>query len=219
MGPDRPRHFEVEETTMTRSSWSSLLTLVAVALAVASTGPSRAEGALTITVGSVSGPVSGPFTWTFNAEITGTDTIVPGNFFRIYDFAGYIPGSVVAPAGWTASTQLSSPVPPPNVIVALGDSPTITNLIFTYTGSSTIVGPRLIAGFGASSEYGFAGAVEKNFVGRTTNAGNGVNVDTVGNVRVPSGQAVIPEPSSIVSIGLGALALGWFQARRRRHGA
>lgn len=198
---------------MRRYGMTSLLTAAVVGLAVLAGGAQKAEAGFTITLASISG--SGPYTWNYTAAITASDEIRTGDFFRIYDFYGYVPGSITAPAGWTATVQNSSPTPPPDVFVPLGDDPAVPNLIFTYTGAATIAGPTTIFNFTAQSDFGALGPL-KNFVGRNTQ-GTGANVgdrvDVVGNVRVPA----VPEPASLISTSLGVVALGLFYARRRKN--
>jgi hypothetical protein len=106
------------------------------------------------------------FKWTYQISVdsleqlvtgSGTPCTLPvncGSFFTIYDFVGYVPGSVKAPAGWTAQvadTGLtpSTQIPP--------DNATISNLTFVYTGTtSPDVGPINLSGFSALSTYGTA---------------------------------------------------------------
>jgi hypothetical protein len=193
-----------------RSARTRNLLTAAVGLATLVMG-ARAEAAFTISLASVT-PSGGEYIYNYTAQITAGDEIRAGDFFRIYDFYGYVPGSISAPAGWTASTALTNPTPPPNVLIPLGDDPAVTNLIFTYTGAAAIDGPSTILNFTARSIYGVGG--QKNFAGRNTQL-NGPNagqpVDSVGNVTVPA----VPEPASLVSMGLGVIALG-LVARRKR---
>lgn len=188
----------------------NLLAVAAVGLATLLMG-AKAEAGFTITLASVSG--AGPYTYNYTAQITAGDEIRTGDFFRIYDFYGYVPGSITAPAGWTASTALTNPTPPPNVLIPLGDDPGVENLIWTYTAAPTIVGPTTIFNFTAQSVYNLGNT--KNYVGRNTQGGGptaGQPVDAVGEVRVPA----VPEPTSLISTSLGVVALGLFYARRKR---
>jgi hypothetical protein len=182
-----------------------------LASAVALVGMSRAEAGFTISLISESG--TGPFTYTYSAAITSTDTIVAGDFFRVYDFGSYVAGSIAAPAGWTASVSLVNPTPPPNVILTHGDDPAIWNLIYTYTGSTPIVGPTTITGFTAQSMTGGGAVVTKDFVGRNNETVGSSFVDAVGDVLVP---AVVPEPSSVALLGLGGVGVIGLLARRRK---
>lgn len=186
-----------------------LLAAAVVGLATLLGGAQAARAGFTVTLNSVV-PSGSEFVFNYGVSIADDDVLTAGNFFRIYDFFGYVPGSITAPAGWTATTMLSNPTPPPDVIIGLGDDPAVPNLIFTYTGAS-VTGPITLTGFSARSTFGPSRL--KNFAGRTTaSAAGGAPVDSVGTVGVP-----VPEPASLISTGLGVLTLGAvFGLRRRR---
>lgn len=198
---------------MRRYGTINLLAVAVVGLATLLGGATQAEAGFTITLDSVAG--AGPFTWSYRAQINAGDEIRTGNFFRVYDFYGYVPGSITAPAGWTASVANSNPTPPPNVFIPLGDDAAVANLIFTYTGVATIAGPTTLFGFSAQSQFSATQNNQKNYVGRSTQA-SGTNagdpVDVVGNLTVPN----VPEPASVISTGLGIVLLGLVHARRRK---
>ena len=170
--------------------------------------PSAARAGFTISLDPGSPTGAGPFTYAYTASIPTGDQISAGDFFRIYDFNGYVPLSIAAPAGWSATIATSNPTPPPNVILSHGDDPAIPNLIFTYTGAAPIVGAASIGGFTAQSTFGFLGAI-KDFAGRDRKP-DGSPVDSVGDVRVPG---PVPEPASVVSLLFGG-ALIAFAGRR-----
>jgi hypothetical protein len=77
-----------------------------------------------------------------------------GNFVSIFDFVGYVPGSITAPIGWTSSTPLLG-TDAPQEIGSPGDvdNPSIPNLVFTYTDSIPWSGPGSVL-FTARSIYG-----------------------------------------------------------------
>src|SRR5690242_20192114 len=108
-------------------------------LAVLAVSAGRAEASFTVTLASTA-PSGSNFNYNYVATIAAGDQLQTGDFFRIYDFAGYVAGSVVAPAGWSVSVINLNPTPPPNVNVFLGDDPALANLTFTYTGA-TVSGP------------------------------------------------------------------------------
>ena len=117
----------------------------------------------------------GPFTWSYNAILSGNSggfTIqnAPANqqgTLIIYDFWGYIPGSEFAPSGWTFVGANSGPAIPgitPGTIVSGPDNAAVMNLAWVYTGASAIVnaGPLdlLLGAFGANSTSTVAGQTE-----------------------------------------------------------
>jgi len=89
--------------------------------------------------------------WTYAAHLT-SGQVQNGDGFTIFDFAGYVPGSIFAPAGWTATVSLLGSVqgaPPPAGYV---DNPTLFNLLFTRSGGNvTTVGDVNLGNFGATS--------------------------------------------------------------------
>ncbi len=182
-----------------------------------------ARAGFTVDVQSVtpitSGPETGDYLWTYNVSIAPTDSVVANpqgsEAVQIFDFAGYVPGTISAPSGWTTSTPSMMPPPPPaNVILLHGDT-AVPNLLFQYTSGPTIDGSTLgekpIPGtFSAVSIYPNLGAV-KDFVGQLTDTTNGSFVGSGGDVIVP-----VPEPIAMVSTAIGLGLLGFGYARRRR---
>ena len=77
-----------------------------------------------------------------------------GNFVTIFDFVGYVSGSIVAPAGWTATAPLLG-TNAPQEIGSPGDvdNPNVPNLVFTYTDPTPWSGAGSIL-FTAKSIYG-----------------------------------------------------------------
>ena len=159
-------------------------------------------------------------TFDFSASIAANDVISSGDFFRIYDFGGYVPGSAVAPAGWTASVANSNPTPPPNVILSYGDDPTIPNLIFTYTGPGSLNGPLTINGFTAQTSSYTGTFVLKDFASQVHSVSGG-NVAGIGAIAVAPRAVAVPEPSTLAPFalaGAGLLGLG-LRARKRSKAA
>jgi len=180
----------------------------------------RCEGALSVNLGVLS--PSGRIT-EFGYLVTiapESDEVRAGDFFRIYDFAGYVPGSIIIPSGWTASVSLTDS-PPPGTALLYGDDPTLVNLTFTYTGAAPILGGssgQIIGPFDAESlgaSLAPPAMTSKDFVASITNAiypSGGLNGPTFvseGTVAVP---APVPEPASL---GLLTLATPLLLIRRR----
>lgn len=99
--------------------------------------------------------VTGGFQWTYGVEITGLEEVRAGDFFTIYDFAGYINGSIEAPnADWDAYVQNFGPAGP-NQSSAV-DDPNVVNLVFLYKNAGVNLDNALITplDFKAKSIYG-----------------------------------------------------------------
>lgn len=161
---------------------------------------------------------SGPNTlFDYAASVSGKDTIAAGDYFTVIDFAGLVPGSIVAPAGWSAKAEMSSSLLPPNFPLTHGDDPAIPNLVFTYQGAAPITSSTPLTGFSAVSIYGSANTF-RDFVGTVT-SDIGKTVTSFGDINVPTfgfpSPAPAPEPSSLISGGIGALIVGIAYARRR----
>lgn len=189
---------------------SAVLGLVAVC-----NGEARASFTIKADSGSPSGNL--PYTYGYTATLASGDTLNTGDFFRIYDFQGF-DGVVTTPVGWSFSKAYTNPAPPPNVLLQHGDDPGLLNLIWTYTGTSNVIsGPVSISGFAAQSVVGTT--VTKDFVGRVTATGSsGVYNDSVGSILVPGGGVLpppvgVPEPTAMISSGLGLVVLGLGYAR------
>ena len=165
------------------------------------------------------------YLYSYHATLSGDQGLVAGSQLVIYDFAGYVPGSIFAPSPFiTTSTSLSA-----NFDTAAGgvqtnavytDDPTIPDLVFTYNGPdfrTTSPGADItIPGLTAESTFG--GIVVDGFSSRAIkNSGLGT-VGTVafnnGAVSVPGG---VPEPAtwSMMIMGFGGVG-GLMRLRRRQ---
>jgi hypothetical protein len=187
-----------------------LLSAGLAAMGLGLVAPPQARAGFTILLANTT-PSGGNTTFNFTASIAPDDSIVSGNFFRIYDFNG-LTGTPTAPAGWTVSEANSNPTPPPAVLLEHGDDPAIPNLTFTYTGA-TITGPTTISGFSADSIFGQSSTI-KDFVGQDTKAATGSLVDSRGDIAVPG--PAVPEPSGLITMSLGTILFGAAFAWRNR---
>ena len=109
---------------MMRRTWIARLFVVAAAtgVAVAMTGGSARAGLLPVSV--TVQPEAGNFRWTYAVVLPTDMKLQAGNYFTIYDFKGYVPGTDSAPAGWTFSASKMGPTPDrlkPGKTRAMGD--------------------------------------------------------------------------------------------------
>jgi hypothetical protein len=157
---------------------------------------------------------SGPnAVWGYQIDITSDQQVTTGDFFTIYDFGPFISGSNIQPAGWTFSSSLVT-APPSNVNPP--DNPSLLNLTWTYTGTTTIptgsnVGPFSVTVAGTQfSEV--PQTRNSHFAAQATRVNGGSKINNVGQIPVPT---AIPEPTTLSLLVLaGAGAIG--RALRRR---
>lgn len=163
------------------------------------------------------------FTWSYRATLTQDENAVSGgsnggDYFTVYDFGGFIPGTNAQPAGWTFTASLLGTTPPR---VLPTDDPAIYNLIWHYIGGPglphEINGPTSLGLFSAQTttdllrEGNFAAEATKN-----TGPLSGTPIDNIGAVAIP-----IPEMSALGPMigvcGLGAIVLAssWWRRRTR----
>jgi hypothetical protein len=159
-------------------------------------------------------PSGSNFRWTYRANLTVDEKLKKNNFFTIYDFDGFIPGSNLQPANWVFSSALVGKTPSK---VLPDDDPMVPNLTWKYTGSAVLGPGTLSLGmFSALSHFGnqtaddFAAEATKYAPGE---AGNNKPIANIGSVGVPAN--VVPEPCSLALLGLGAAPLLGRRRRRR----
>jgi hypothetical protein len=198
-----------------------LVGLLAVAAANATITPD-------LLVVSPTGPYCTPgpgsnCTYEYEAYLPNKHYIESGDYFTIYDFAGYVVGSIASASPlWTGSAQLTG-VNTVDPVVTIPDNDTIYNLTWTYNGTRVDAGPAGITfdGFTAASELNgvapgwYAAQTGKNTgvtVGDTPDA-NGGRVDVPG--PGPGGENPVPEPMSMMLIGGGLSALGMLRLRKK----
>jgi hypothetical protein len=196
---------------MTRLNKTLLLAgTVAIGLLAVGAGGARADIVPKL-VGSPTVDGSN-FTWTYDAILRSDQYLVPGNFFTIYDFAGYT-GVHSQPVGWSLFAENSS-TPPPFTIPP--DNAGIINLRWVWNGPGDIVPPAAgqdvdLGDFTADSTFSQKGL--------TAFASEGIDNSTntvIGN----AGWAVtpvVPEPCTMALLGLGGLPLlGGLRRRSRK---
>jgi len=148
----------------------------------------------------------GNFSWNYSSTVTQDERVQTGDYFTIYDFSGYVAGGNTQPAGWTFSAALIGVTPSR---VSPMDDPTLFNLTWTYTGTTTLDGPQALGVFSAIANTDLAHIGE--FTAEATRAvgdPNGTKVDNIGNVVVP-----VPEVSTLIPV-LGICSFAAFGVAR-----
>jgi len=199
---------------MIRGTWTRRLiaTVVATVAMSATANAGLLPGLVTVT------PETGNYRWSY-AVILPTDMkLQSGNYFTIYDFAGYVPGSTVTPSGdWTASVNGTGSTP--MGVLPTFDDPTISNLTFTYTGPTILSGQIGLGNFMATSLFNARTTQEFNFAAITNRSSDGLVDTNITSTDVPTGTInppAVPEPATIALAGLGLPLIGLRRLIRRK---
>ncbi len=206
---------------------AACLIAAATSIAKADIIPTLVGGAPTLIV---SGPSAGQYDWTYNVSLTNSEALVTGapftQFGTLYDVSS-TPVSIINTTGFLASefTFSSTLTDMPAYLTGPADSNSLYNIRYTFTGATTIVGAPLPSAtadvalgsfsFLSSSSSlaltNFDGEASASCCGIRTNSEDGnVGSVTTPNVMPPS---PVPEPSSLLIVGLGLLGLGTFLRR------
>lgn len=155
--------------------------------------------------------------WNYSINITSDQVVTAGDFFTIYDFGPFILGSNTQPTGWTFSSSLTTP-PPANTNPP--DNPTLANLTWTYTGSTTIPTGTNLSGFSVTQPTSSFQEVPSMKIGffaaqatRNTGPNAGSKINNVGNVPVP---IPVPEPTTLSLLALAGAGSVLRAIRRRK---
>lgn len=186
---------------------------------VALLGPSLAHaGLLPVSVSVM--PEAGKFRFTYAIVLPGGSQLRAGDYFTIYDFAGYQADSAVyspapdlglSPHDWTVSVN-NTGLTPDRLIPE--DNPGLPNLTWTYSGPTIPTGQTGLGNFWAISIYGET--TEGPFTARTHRTSDGKWDSNITDTRIPvptPPAPPVPEPSTWL---LASLALPWAWWRRRQ---
>ena len=172
--------------------------LVAAALAIAA-GPAQA---MQTVVTQVDKNADGSMMYHFAVKMDPGETMMPGDakvpadFVTVYNFYGFVDGSVKSPAGWTFSSEEFGRTPTLNgyPMVLPVDVPNTPNL--TWTVTKPVAGGTTIDGFSATTRVGKV--VQGEYTAEVTRQLPAV----AGVAATPSKQALIgalPTPSFLAS--------------------
>jgi hypothetical protein len=165
----------------------------------------------------------GDFTFNYSGTLSPTEGVTSGSKLIIFDFAGYVAGSIKSTSSDIVASieNVSSGFPS---LPGFTDNPSIPNLIFTYVGPDfqTEAAPpgtypvTQFSGLSAVSTLGGVG--EGDFAGTSINNtpfGTGSVIYTLGTIGVPAVTAAIPEVGTwgLMLIGFGGIG---FAMRNRR---
>jgi PEP-CTERM motif len=215
---------------MFRRTWIARMFVVAAATgaAIAMSAGSARAGLLPLTVTIT--PDAGNFRWTYSVVLPTDMKLQSGDYFTIYDFAGYQAGSAgVDAAGpdpsyadfWTVSTSKTGLTP--DGVTPL-DNPEIDNLTFMYNGGPSIgPGSLGLGNFFALSSLGSDAAADGAFTATALNATENRIVGNITAVVVPTGEQIpgpigTPEPTTLALAGLGLPLIGLARYIRRNKG-
>jgi hypothetical protein len=141
------------------------------------------------------------------------------DYFTIYDFFGYVPGTEFAPPGWEfeAANVGSTPA---SQIINPSDSPTIVNLTWHYDAGAPLVGafpapgdPPYLFGADSTELYGVLAAYAYDSTKNAPGPNNGFKEQGTGSLVVPR---VVPEPSTFVLLGAGLLGAAIMKRRGKK---
>jgi hypothetical protein len=192
-----------------------LLSIAAGLLLAAFGGQRAAAGLLPINVTVT--PEVGNFRWTYAIVLPTDMKLQSGNFFTVYDFNEYVPGSADAPAGWALSVSKNGPTPDR---LNPQDDPLLDNLTWKYSGPTIESGQIGLGNFWALSKFSQQG--DSFLTASTLRTSDGKSDNNITSTIVPIGAIVappppgVPEPTTLVLAGLGLPLVGLARRLRRR---
>jgi hypothetical protein len=158
---------------------------------------------------------TGTYTWGYQFFLSPYVRLTKGDSVTIYDFHGFVPGSIQVPAGWAATWARTTP-PPSSVQLLLGDDPTEFDLTFTWLEADVVnPGPNdlFLASFSAQSRF----TASQYLVETYQSTSNTVPaVGSTGQIYINGPAVPVPEPSGFVLAGIGVASILWRRCRVAR---
>ena len=185
-------------------------------------GQSATAGLLPVSVTTT--PEAGNFRWTYAIVLPTDMKLQSGNFFTVYDFNGYVPGSAEAPAGWALSVSKLGPTPDR---LNPQDDTALDNLTWKYSGPTIESGQIGLGNFWALSKFNDQG--NSFLTASTLRTSDGKSDNNITSTIVPVGAPVVtppdptpttppgvPEPTTLLMAGLGLPLVGLARRLRRK---
>jgi hypothetical protein len=153
--------------------------------------------------------------WTYAIVLPTDMKLQTGNYFTIYDFEGYVAGGESQPDGWVFNSQKVGPTPDRLTPV---DNADLYNLTWKYTGNTIPTGQLGLGNFWAIST--FSEEKSSSFTATTNRTSDGLRDNNITDTVTPTGKNTsppsVPEPSTLLLVGLGLPVVGLRYLRKRK---